>query len=236
MTRIVVNHLTRMSCPRICVAGIDPDSRRHLRPVTGPDDPLTRDLLVESGGPFEVGAVVELGEVAPRPDRPEVEDALFDPDRARQVARLSDGDYLELLDAVAHGSLEEAFGSDLQRRGWKYAVDRGEGECSLACVRAAPGTDLEIDERFGKRLQLRFKDAESLTFVPVNDLRFYKSDHKTIESDRVDDVAGRLASGVAAWLSFGLARAFKAPKDDAERHWLQVNGICLEDAPLGGFA
>lgn len=32
---------------------------------------------------------------------------------------------------------------------------------------------------------------------------------------------------------FGLARAWQKPGDDEERHWLQVNGLCLEDAPLG---
>jgi len=31
----------------------------------------------------------------------------------------------------------------------------------------------------------------------------------------------------------GLARAFQKPGDDCERHWLQVNGICMTDRPLG---
>jgi len=235
LTRIVINHLTRMTAPRICVAGVDVESKTHLRPVTGPSLPLTRDLLAEHGGPFDVGALVDLGETKPRPERPEVEDALFDPAGARQVARLSGEEYLHLVDAVACDSLEEAFGPDLQRRGWKYAVDRGEGECSLACVRAAPGTELEIDDRFDRKLQLRFRDAESLTFASVNDVRFYEADHKTIRGDLVDAVADRLRDGVRAWVCFGLARAYKAPSDDAERHWLQVNGLCLEDHPLGGF-
>jgi hypothetical protein len=34
-------------------------------------------------------------------------------------------------------------------------------------------------------------------------------------------------------LMVGLARAWRAAGDDLERHWLQVNGICLEDQPFG---
>jgi uncharacterized protein (DUF488 family) len=30
----------------------------------------------------------------------------------------------------------------------------------------------------------------------------------------------------------GLARAFLKDGDDRERHWLQVNGICMADRPL----
>ena len=39
--------------------------------------------------------------------------------------------------------------------------------------------------------------------------------------------------GVQARSPVGLARAFVATGDASERHWLQVNGICMEDRPLG---
>lgn len=31
----------------------------------------------------------------------------------------------------------------------------------------------------------------------------------------------------------GLSRAFEKEGDDRARHWLQVNGICLANSPLG---
>lgn len=31
----------------------------------------------------------------------------------------------------------------------------------------------------------------------------------------------------------GLARAYQAPHDDRERHWLQLNGLCLADDSTG---
>jgi len=61
--RIVVNHLTRMDAPRICIAGIDPDAGRHIRPTTDHQHPLTRDLLASEGGPFALGALIELGSI-----------------------------------------------------------------------------------------------------------------------------------------------------------------------------
>jgi hypothetical protein len=233
LTQIVLNHLTRMDSPRICIAGLDPASKKHLRPVTNGVRQLTRGLLAGSGGPFELGAVIELGETTPRPDRPEIEDALFDPRKADRVGQLEDDDYLKLIDRASDASLEDAFGPDLQRRGWRYAVDVGEGECSLGCVRAQQIPDLEVDKRFGERLQLRFNDPNPPGYIPVNDLRFYEADHRTLKHAVVENVRDRLEDGVAVWMMFGLARAFQATGDDAERHWLQVNGLCLEDAPLG---
>lgn len=231
MTEIVVNHLTRMQAPRICIAGIEVESGSHLRPVTGRDRPLTRELLTENGGPFEVGALVDLGDITAAPNPPEVEDHAFDPDQVRQVRQLDPAEYLETISDASDESLEEAFGEDLQRRGWKYAVDEGSGDRSLACVRARRTPSLEIDPRFGK-LELRFNDPEQPTFVKVTDLRFVEPDHKMYRHDLIDDVQGRLLRGVGVYVHFGLARAFTAIGDDQRRHWLQVNGLTLEDGPI----
>jgi hypothetical protein len=46
-------------------------------------------------------------------------------------------------------------------------------------------------------------------------------------------VSCRLKRGVDAFLMLGLARAYLASNDDRERHWLQLNGLCLVDNPTG---
>jgi hypothetical protein len=221
-----------MRSPRICVAGIELESSTHLRPVTGPEKPLTRALLTEARGPFEVGALVELGDLDPQPSPPETEDHLFVPEDAERVRTLPDDEYLELIDRMCHESLEEAFGSALQRHGWKYAVDAHLGERSLACVRAQHAPSLEVDDRYGK-LQLRFNDPEKPAYLTVTDLRFVEPDHQTLREDLIDDVQSRLLRGTPVRIMFGLARAFTAAGDDTQRHWLQVNGLCLEDRPVG---
>lgn len=220
-----------MKAPRICVAGIETSSMSHLRPVTGPEQPLTRALLSEEGGTLEVGALLDLGDVEPRPNPPETEDQIFDPGRIRRERVLDDDEYLQLIDSVCHDSLEEAFGADLQRREWKYAVDAGQGECSLACVRAERIPSLEVDDRYGK-LQLRFNDPEKPAYFTVTDLRFVEADHVTLRQELIEGVQGRLQRGTGVRIMFGLARAFRAAGDVASRHWLQVNGLCLEDRPI----
>src|SRR5436853_53964 len=98
---IVVNHLTRMKAPRICIAGIEPNSGRHVRPTTPATDPIERKLLAEEGGPFDIGTLVELGDVRANPSQPESEDHLFATAAAVAVRGLDADEYLQLLDQVA---------------------------------------------------------------------------------------------------------------------------------------
>ncbi len=230
--RIVVNHLTRMREERICIAGIDESTGLHIRPTTARTDPITRSLLSDAGGPLDVGAVVDLGPVEHVPSPPEIEDHRFSTRNARLIRRLAPDEYLQLLEQASETDLETAFGPDLERRGWKYAVEGGAGHASLAVVEVQRPPRLEIDDRYG-RLQLRFNDSKPPAFLPVTDLRLVEADHRTIKRDVVDDVQRRLERGVDAFVMLGLARPFQASGDDRERHWLQVNGICLVDQPIG---
>lgn len=232
MTLIVINHLTRMAHPRICVAGIDSETRTHVRPTTGPANPLSRELLADAGGPFEIGAVVELGETTPVPSPPEIEDHSLDPAAAEQVGRLKPEKYLGLLDEVAQHSIRYGFGPDLKHQGrYKFATETGRGECSLLCVRMEEFIALQISD-WGT-LQLRFNVAHERAYAPVTDLRFYEPDQTTIRKSLVRSVAARLRKRTRAWVMFGLSRPWAPPEEEVERHWLQVNGICLEDDPLG---
>jgi Dual OB-containing domain len=229
--RIVLTHLTRMEAPRICIAGIDPDGGRHVRPTTGPLQQLTRELLAEQGGPFALGSLVDLGEVKPDCNPPETEDHRFWPDRARVLGRVSPARYLELLDEHAQPSLETIFGTDLVRHEWTYAIDQDRGVASLGVLRVRRKPDIAID-KFGK-LRLRLNDAKRPAFLPVTDVRFVQADHRTVKADVLAEARTRMRRGVDVLLMVGLARAFQREGDECARHWLQVNGVCLADRPLG---
>jgi hypothetical protein len=97
---------------RICVAGIDMQTGEHVRPTASAAAPLTRSLLRANRGPFEVGAVVDLGSVTACGRAPETEDRRFSPAAARRVEMLDPARCLELLQIASSGSLEEAFGPD----------------------------------------------------------------------------------------------------------------------------
>jgi hypothetical protein len=147
------------------------------------------------------------------------------------VGRLSPNRYLELLNGYAHDRLHKIFGDELRRHDWTYAVDRGCGTASLGVLRVRRKPDLEVD-RYGK-LRLRLNDERRPAFLSVTDVRFVEADHKTIKAEVVADVRARMQRGVSVLLMLGLARAFPKSGDDSERHWLQVNGICMADRPLG---
>lgn len=230
--RIVINHLTKMHGERICVAGIDIATGQHIRPTTSASSPLTRRLLRASGGPFEVGALVDLASVTACGQVPETEDHRFSPPAARHVQMLKPAEYLELLDTASSDSLEDAFGPDLERATkWKYAVPVGSGTRSLAVVRPRHALSLQIDDKFDRpKVTLRFNDVDPHAYVAVTDLRFFEADQRAVRRDVVEDVGARLRRGTDAFVMFGLTRPWDA---DPDHHWLQVNGICLVDRPVG---
>ncbi len=65
--QILVTHVTRMAHGFCCVAGLSEREHRHVRPVAG--QRLHTGLLAPPG-PFDMGAVVELGRTHPAGARP----------------------------------------------------------------------------------------------------------------------------------------------------------------------
>lgn len=217
-----------MTHPRICVAGVDLGTKGHVRPITGKAHTMTRDMLVENGGPFEIGAVAELGSVRPSPSPPEVEDHWFWPDQAQRVGRLSADEYLALMDEIASDDLDAVMGSALQRHGWKYAVDAGTGTASLGVLRAF-AMSVEVND-YGS-LQVRLDDVEPRAYISITDLRYYHEDQGTVREDAVEDTNRRLRRGVHSFLMLGLARAWTKPGDDTERHWLRHASLAVWGRP-----
>ncbi len=222
----IVNHVTRMNTEsRICIAGIDRATLKHIRPVTPSTGLITRTLLRENRGPFGVGALVDLGTVVACPHAPETEDHRFSLGQTRHIADLSDYAYLELLNRVSDRDLVHAFGSDLMEvRPRKLAIPAGCGTRSLAVV---PTVKSELRIKF-KRLYLSLDSLSAPAELRVTDVRFYEADHETIKRGVVRDVNRRMSSGVHTYAMLGLARAIH-DDDGGDVHWLMANGLCLAD-------
>jgi hypothetical protein len=212
-----------------CVAGVDVSTLRHIRPVLRRDR-LTTDLLRPNGGPFDVGSVVYLGATTNAGHPPELEDRRFDPSSTRWLFDDDPDDYWDVLDRVARQSLEEIFGSALELWDESGTVDVGEGRASLGCLKPEKLPWLYVDHRGTVRIVLDYLMPS--VDLSVNDLRLYERDGRTPRRDIVAGVERRLKSGVEAILSVGLTRPWQKWGDIAERHWLQVNNIHLEDDPL----
>lgn len=227
--RILINHLTRMQAGYICVAGVDVDTLKHVRPVLRYGR-LTNDLIRPKGGPLDIGSVVDLGPTAYAGHPPELEDHHFDPAKTAWLFDHEPDDYWELLEGVARESLAEIFGPALDLWDESGTVDVGEGNASLGCLIPEKQPWLYVDHRGTIRLVLDYLMPS--VNLSVNDLRLYETDHRTPRRDLVESLQRRLKAGVEAILSVGLTRPWRKRGDTAERHWLQVNNIHLQDGPL----
>ena len=229
---VTITHLTRMRPPYICAAGLQ--GRIAVRPVIAGQ--LHKKLLRSNGGLFEIGAVVDLGPVQHVGTAPEHEDHRFNPTRAKYLGRAAAETFWRDMKAIAQPSVEPIFGEDLTKRGsWSCGVDQGRGRASLGCLQVYGGVDLFVRGldpqllRSGPRLALKDPILGKLD-LGITDVRFFEEDFITVKDKVVESVRARIHAGVGLLLSVGLTRA--TVPADKPLHWLQVNNLHLEDAPL----
>lgn len=234
--RIVVTHLTRMQRGTVCVAGLDVDTGRHIRPLQ-PMGVLQSRVTAARGGPFDMATVVDLGAIRPVPVAPEVEDVEITWWHARAESQVAPQLFWEMLRFVARRSLRTLFGPELRtigRSGRQRAVaDEGSGEASLGVLVPLGRPRLSLDRKPDGREVVRMQvwDGELRLDLSVTDLRLYADDGARPDTERVRDVATRLDRGVPVLLGVGLTRPFASRPNETPVHWLQVNNIHLEDDP-----
>jgi hypothetical protein len=232
--KIVVNHLTRMQQGYFCVAGLDVNTHEHVRPVL-PGQRLPTSLLKRYGGPFDMGVIVELGAVNATPQRPDVEDYVFERAKLRAAGTDDPGKFWRRLQQVARTRLRDIFGDALIPRGASScAVDVGKGDASLGCLAPSEPPSLYVRSRPGRsdQIRMRVSDGYFNLDLGVTDIRLYGADHVTPNTEIVRRVAKRLQGGSETVLSVGLTRAYASSPDFSPVHWLQVNNVHLKDNPL----
>jgi hypothetical protein len=233
-TRLVVNHLTRMSAGFFCVAGIDVSRMAHIRPEFH-GSRLPTELLAIQGGAFDVAVEVELGRVEDCGNPPEVEDRRFKRSSLRPTRHVGSGEFWDLLRGVARPGLRAIFGEDLTRYesarfGTTCTMEAGKGRASLGCLipRGRPELALVVDQYDGKKkVRMAVSDDEMTLSLPVTDARLYALPDWDVDEGAVTRVARRLASCTSSILAVGLTRQLHGDK-----HWLQVNNIHLADSPV----
>jgi hypothetical protein len=226
--KIVVSHLTRMQPGYICVAGIDLNSGKHVRPVLGRR--LGSELLQSNGGVFGIGAVVDLGRTHRAGSAPELEDYQFSRENIKLLEIAPAQKFWDTIASTSTTSFGEIFGPSLTSHGGACAVDVNAGTASLGCLTLPAGSVLEIDP--WNKIRLRVDDGTFAPSLSVTDLRLYEDDQKTPRHELIATIADRLEDENIL-LSVGLARAWKRPGDTEPRHWLQANNLHFESDPLG---
>ncbi|HUT13479.1 MAG TPA: hypothetical protein VMY42_23530 [Thermoguttaceae bacterium] len=231
--RILINHLTRMRAGKICIAGVDVETRRHVRPVLGYEG-LTAKLLARYGGPFDMARIVELGNPRPKPNRPHTEDHEFAPSRVRFRRNASAAEFWEMLRELGQSSLQEIFGGLLRDIGQsRWAADVGQGAASLGVLRphGPPQLYLRTDRDRKPQIRIKLGDGRLEADAGVTDLRLYGPDHATPDADMVRAAARWIANSEGVLLGVGLTRKFRPSDGSGYLHYLQVNNVHLEEDP-----
>jgi hypothetical protein len=221
--QIVINHLTRMQKGFACVAGVDPSTRRHVRPVLG--NQMRTEMLACHGGPFELGYRVELGETKFVGRIPEIEDRQFEAAGAQKLDRVPADEFWQLLTGMAGDSLADIFGPDLQPLGASCGVYEFQGLRSLGCYWARePSIELQTAADHS-RIRFGFAEGTRRYSVPVTDIRLYGEDHVTPDAAAVEHWQRDLTGRKRVLVSVGLSRAYKSSDEHPAVHWLQINNL-----------
>lgn len=209
--KVLITDLTRMLGGRTCMAGIDVDTGKRVRPVSS--GALSSRLLARNGGIVGLGRVLDLGRTAPRRSPPEVEDTRFALAAMTQAWAVDGEAFLAALRQAAHDDLAP-IGEDLVRKGNNLVTAPGKGHCSLVVVRTEEPVRIFVNQQ--ERLRLAWRDGLSL---PVTDVRLYGPDLRAPNPAAVRELQARLAPGGEVFLCFGLGRPFEG------HHWLQLNNV-----------
>lgn len=227
--QILVTHVTRMAHGFCCVAGLSEREHRHVRPVAG--QRLHTGLLAPPG-PFDMGAVVELGRTHPAGARPpEVEDALFAPERARRAGYVSPSRLWSILEETAAESLYDIFGPSLEHhQNRRASVPLLAGEASLGTYLPIASCALAV-RTTGDSASLRVVLASEGLDLSLTDARYYEDEFRAPAMDRVCLATKAIDDGTPVILGVGLTRPFAPADGQSERHWLQVNALHLASNP-----
>lgn len=222
--RIVINHLTRMQKGFICVAGIDLQTHRHVRPVLGTQ--LRSELLAEHGGPFALRRIVDLGKTHFVGSVPEIEDRQFNSEQVRLLGEMPDAEFRQLLDALAEDKLSKLFGPELENTRTTCAIPAQRGLHSLGMLRAKV-VDLHLEPGHDglPRVRIIVDTKRGVLRLPVTGIELYAADHVTPDAAQVTAVNALLAATPTALLAVGLSRPYRGSSNESAKHWLQVNNI-----------
>ena len=232
--RVLINHLTRMHGGHICLAGVDLETHRHVRPLLAHDS-MPFYFLARYGGPFDMARIVELGSPRHIPKPPHVEDHVIVPARAKFDRPAAAHEFWGLLEQMQCSSLRQIFGAVLRQIGHgHWGTDPGHGSASLGLLRPAAPPELYMTtDRDGRtRIRMRLSDGQIEADAGVTDLRLHGDDHATPSLPRIRAISQAMTDSRGVILGVGLTREFRASDRHEPCHWLQVNNIHLRENPV----
>jgi hypothetical protein len=220
-----------MRPPHICVAGLDVTTHDHIRPVLHKAQ-LDTALLAANGGPFALGAIVDLGPLVDVSSPPEVEDRRFDRDTAKRTTQLTGAAFWKEIDAAADDDLNEIFGEQFEETSRSFSTPEGEGSHSLGCYRPSQTPNIGMDT-YGTKVSVYayMPWGNQVKKIPITDLRLVDANF-TVSPARVQSLQKLVSAASDVLFSVGLSRPFAKSGSDEKRHWMQINNVFPKQNPL----
>lgn len=228
--KIIVTDLTRFKNPDIvCLAGVDPDTRKCIRPMLSNQNKF--EYL-----PFEVvkqykivpGSVLEgdFSQIASA-NVPHIEDHSFG-DRLNMLGPSSAAEFERILDETSVATIRSGFGSEPDRRLYEIAKPPSLSIITLKLTHPRTQFRLTVETNYGDpKFKAHVIDGSGyeIKWLPVTDLGF--SDHLgriRVADPSLSGLNAFLQSQAVLYLRLGLTRAY-APDPSRNGYWVQVNGI-----------
>lgn len=231
MTVMLVTEITRVTGSKVCVAGVEKETRRRIRPIARSDDLFIPAVhLDEHGGLFKVGAVLDLGRTSPEGViKPHVEDELIQLSEAQLLRELSPAELAGVLEEVATDELKMAFGHPLELGGedsyTAAMVPIGYGDSSLACWRVSRTACPTLEMQWGYPYVTFLRGGDKFK-VKLNATEYYEPDLRTPDNRRLEDLKKLFKRGLEGYFLLGLTREYEPSGNKRGKgHWMQLNGI-----------
>jgi hypothetical protein len=231
LTKIVVEQITRTKSGRVSVAGIDLANQKHVRPVLPYG--MSAVVLQSNGGPFDIGNVVDLGESMPDPQKPKVEDHLFQISQTSKMRQADARGFWDLLASVSRRDLATIFGDELVvTETDKAFLPAFAGHASLGCLIPLTRPECFVDAWGMLRIAFvtRLRGKEVRLRLSLSDIRFFNDDNAPVE-EVIDYVNARMNIEYVI-LGLGVSPSQNASPCYPHIHWLTVNAVHLSGNPI----
>ncbi len=239
---VTITDLTRMSGPRVCIAGYLADGT-CVRPVFAKGQ-LEDFWLYDKGQAaiqpfalieFEMGAVIGTGPSISKP--PHTEDVIIDP-RYRRIGLMPPDQREAFLARIDDGDVADIFGAEIHDNHGYYVLF-GEGNRSLGTVRPQQVMEVLYFARDNGKwdYRLSFEDGSGRRYrLAVTDLAFrnyldYRRAHDKLSPQEIARVLTQQLQAAHVFLRVGLARNWQ---EHLDRCYLQINGVYSFPDYLGG--
>lgn len=221
MTKIIITDLTRFSNKeKLCVAGIDVDTYKCIRPIPYLQTNRCRELKMLPGailtGDFSSHYNTEM---------PHSEDMSYK--NLKFNGHCSSGEFREILSKSAYQSIEDGFGVSLDN-GQKYIPRKENPTKSLITLSVNPQSFQIVQDQYNlSKIKVHVTDntGKEFRFLPITDFGLHKYAEKHYqEAGNYSNINNLIRSQEELLLRIGISRFYEAQSGKAG-FWIQVNGI-----------